>query len=209
MASSPGSPNISGYASGTAGRRSARHGSGANGSPMETTTQRAGTRRSASREASRELRQRPSPNVESGPRGPQTAMDWNDIAERLRERLGRLESVVTQHTYGLSQISNGQVHPSVIKKIEDLSISVDRRFAEGSDRIYERVNRVENDFRVALDQLSQLVHSINDNNRAQATPQSAPPGVEVFSCATPERGRDDQPQQNRDDSNYMQNDNRQ
>ena len=94
----------------------------------------------------------------SGPVGRATAQEWNDIAEGLRERVSKLESIVQQHTHSLAQAPN--VHPSTIKKIEELSASVEKRFAEGGERVTQRMNSIEREFNNQLDQIRDMVRNL-------------------------------------------------
>ena len=165
--------------------RSARHGSGAIGSPMDTTTQRTGTRRTASREASRERRGRPPPVTAEGPVGRATAQEWNDIADGLRERISKLESIVQQHTYSLSQVPN--IHPSMVKRIEDLGASFDRRFNEGGDRFIARINKLEREMQITDRTFENLRKFVQDAMQQNGPTMDAPPGCETYNYATPER----------------------
>ena len=152
---------------------------------MDTATQRSGIRRSASREASRERHGRPPPVTTEGPVGRATAQEWNDIAEGLRERIYKLESIVQQHTYSLSQVPN--IHPSMVKRIEDLGASVDRRFTEGGDRFIARINKIERDMQIASHVHENLRKIVENAMRHNGPTMDVPPGCETYNYATPER----------------------
>ena len=159
----------------------ARHGSGA----MDTTTR--GRVRAASRENSREARRRPAPNVASGPVGPATAAEWNDIADGLRERISRAEKALTLHAHTIGQLQTeatqqSNVQPSVVKRVESLAADMDRRFIEGGERVMQRVDRLEGELKLLYEHVRSFGQATD--NGSQPSP---PPGVPTYRFSTPPR----------------------
>lgn len=160
-------------------RMTARHGSGA----MDTTTR--GRVRAASRENSRESRRRPAPNVASGPVGPATAAEWNDIADGLRERISRAEKAVALHAHTIGQLQTeatqqSNVQPSVVKRVEALAADMDRRFIEGGEKVMQRVNRLEGELKLLYEHVRSFGQATD--NGSLPTPI---PGVPTYRYSTP------------------------
>ena len=164
-------------------RMTARHGSGA----MDTTTR--GRVRAASRENSRESRRRPAPNVASGPVGPATAAEWNDIADGLRERISRAEKAVALHAHTIGQLQTeatqqSNVQPSVVKRVEALAADMDRRFIEGGEKVMQRVNRLEGELKLLYEHVRSFGQATD--NGSLPTPI---PGVLLTVTPRHRRGR--------------------
>ena len=72
----------------------------------------------------------------------------------------------------------------MVKRIEDLSPSIDWRFNEGSDRFTARIHKAEHEMRQAFENLRKFVQEAMQQN---GPTMDVPPGCETYSFATPER----------------------
>ena len=159
--------------------RTARHSSGA----MDTTTR--GRVRAASRENSRESRRRPAPNVASGPAGPATAAEWNDIVDSLRERLSKAEKALGLHAHMIGQLQTEaaqhcNVQPSVVKRLESLAADMDRRLIDGGEKVMQRVNRLDGELKLPYEHVRNFGQATDNGS-----PPTPPPGVPNCRFSTP------------------------
>ena len=153
-------------------QRAGQHGSGARSDPMQVSSSR---RRQRSNSADRaHARRGPIPA------GPATANEWSDQIESLQHQIRTINGTLNNHSHLIAHLranmdQAGNVHPSVIKRVEDLATLTDRRFVEGGEKVRQRLVVLQLEIRA-------LAQSRGD---AQRPPVPQPPGFAQHNISTP------------------------
>ena len=76
--------------------------------------------------------------------------EWQHQLDGLQQQIGTLNRSLANHAHAIARLENATqqgILPSIVKRIEDLAASTDRRFIEGGERVNQRLERLQAEIR--------------------------------------------------------------